>query len=580
MNTNPSHLLLKWNTFRIASVVLLVFYLLVLLISYDKRSVHWIITSSVFIGLIILSHASVVFSHLHPYSVTDTSKRGNQNTKANVRWWKKIWFWILAVSVCVAYGSLSSLLYTTWHQIDDYSFMVKQSNNIVPITWDAALWGYTTWVARCGDFFITLFHLSESRAWVWIVTPAMVVSIPFALYRLFRQRAEDTILSPKGFLFFWFCFFLFILCNIAYWRPFWCYAAGVNYLWTSVGFLWLISCYNPVNWNASQRKAELLGIGVFLLGFLCGWAMECTVVTLVPLLVAWGGYNIYRKKPLPGFCWAGVVGAIWGAFVLLASPAHITRAARIANTRKIDIAGMTPEQITNFVQNLDWNQVNLLKGAASNISLQGIPLHQHVYFIPYAWDRLWEVACVPLVVALVSMVSLLLSNRCRSEWKKVVIALALCTLSCVMAFSYLAACIPTHNSFLPCAFVAATAAALLFFAHSDNRWSPRQLTATGILILIGLLVFIPAGKEAWRALPYRDACYAEIHRQKAAGIQDIVLPYPLPDVPANKLRLIGFLNSDAKQYPNTAAARYYKVRSIRMLSHKETVALQKRPESK
>lgn len=573
MNKHP---LLSWRAFALISMLLVIVYAVMLTCNYENRNAHWITTSSIGVFLLILTHATIIYASSNQY-VPNCSAAGETGTAP---WYKTPYGWAIAGSVLVAYTALALLLSTAWLKGDDYTFMGYLWVNSSPeAKWDAACLRYTTWVARFGDFYASLFPLSENRWQVWLINPVLVVSIPFALFRLFRTDTKDTIASPKGIMFFWFCFFLFLLsAEMPQWRSYWCYAASTNYLYPCVGFIWLISCYNPHNWDVAHRtNIEGLSIVLFILGFICGWGMECTAVTIVPMLVLWITYNCWRKIKLPVFCWVGMIGAVWGTFVLFASPAHASRLETISKSRKLDVYGMTPEQITDFVQNLDWDKVNMLKGDASLISLDGIPLWQHVYFLPYLWERFWNLSNFAFCFSAVLLISLLCSNRYKQEGKRILVVVGMLLFACVMSCSYLAASIPLGMSYLPCAFMAASACALLYLNQSDNSdWSVRQLIATVVISIISLWYFVPPGLEAWECKPYRDAQLEYIHNQSEQGFSEIELPYPLPYPPQNQLGLIGLLNKDKNaRYPNGRAAKIFKVKKIWQLPYKKTVPSQK-----
>ena len=567
------HLLLNKSLFKIISISLVLIYVLIVIFDWDKRSVHWFCVSSVFLFLFLLTYALIIkkykeWSSSQTILICDNNIAINEN---KYKPYKEKWWWILVSSVVVVYVFLSMLLYTAWLQNDDYVFSGILSKTTLPADlWAAAAHRYSTWVARFGDFFNVLFPLSDSRWQVWVITPALVVSIPFALHRLFRRDSKECMVSSKGILFFWFCCFLFLLSAATpYWAPFFSYTINANYVWPSIGFIWLFSIYNPTNWNKCGYNSFACW-GVFFLAFICGWAAECTAVILVPLLVLLGACSEWKGVKLPPICWSGIVGSVWGAFVLFASPAHIARNAKISATRQLNIDRLTPEQISEFVQNLDWEKVSLLKGASGNISLSGIPLHEHIYFIPYLLDEMWKTASVPFCVAGLLLISLLLSSRYIREIRSAGVSVCICIIACLVAFSYLAACIPTKNSFIPCSFMAATAASLLFFAHTGvNKCSARQLIATLVIAIVGCMTFIPAGVEAWSYLPCRSAYYAKIREQAAAGKENVIIHCPFSIKPKNRLSLIGVLKNDPKAYPNNFAAKYYEVKSIRVLPHQE-----------
>lgn len=553
--------LLNYRTFRIISVILLIVYAIILLVSYEKRSAHWIGISSVTVVLGLISYAMCIYAGKN---YLETSEGKSCETTAERRW-----FWVLLGSCVLAYCALALFASTAWLKMDDFTFM--DMGRTLGEKWKEASNRYSSWVSRFGDFVVYFFPLTRSRWEVWLVNPALLVSLPFALWRLLRRSRGESMAGSKGVIFFWFSLFLIVL-SIATMRSFWDFAASTNYLWPSVGFVWLISLYNPVNWQVGRKQQQLLCLGALVLGLICGWGIECTAVTIVPLLFLWVGYNCWKKVKLPLFCWSGLLGAMWGVFILFSSPALARRLAAISKSRPLDVYSLTPEQIDHFVRNLNWEQVNLLKGQASNISLHGIPLLKHAYFLPFLNERFWGLACYAVVMFGLLALCFLASKASKARLKQVGISLSVLILGYGMGLSYIVQSIPTAMSFVPASMTCAIACIILFYFLQEDEvtWSPKCLVATILAAFLCLSVYFPVGAEALRYTSYRDAQLAEIDAQIAAGKKHIVLPCPWPLPPRDRLGLIGRRNirENPEEYVNMRAAQAFRVKKISQKKYK------------
>lgn len=72
------HPLLKWASFKIISVLFLIIYSVILACSYEQRSAHWIITTTIFVGLSIGTYACIIYSCSNSYTSIEIPEKGKK----------------------------------------------------------------------------------------------------------------------------------------------------------------------------------------------------------------------------------------------------------------------------------------------------------------------------------------------------------------------------------------------------------------------------------------------------------------------------------------------------------------------
>lgn len=481
---------------------------------------------------------------------------------------ERIWgvYLPVIISSIIIFCGLSALLYTAWLKGDDFFFVCDDPFAASKVY--GSIHCYLNHVSRFGELLGRMVGLSANRWQNWVFTPLILVILPFVMAQLVQPR--KIVSAGRMLAFYWFACFM-LLQSVAimqgYWRNFWCYAAAVNYLWgTAICMLFLVYMF-PQRWDNCHLKGWkrfLCCVVMFGAGCCSGWSIEAVTVVLLPLLV--GAMVWYRIKsgsvPMP--CWSGLAGMGWGAFLLLGSPALSRRSVNEAATRALDVYTMSSEQLTDFLQNLTPEKMKLLEGSSGVVNLAGIPMLQHMYFLPFLAERYWNSCMIPTIAfAILQVLTLWLRPE---SWKQSsLLALGIYALSWLSACSYLGGCVPTHMSFLPQSFMVVIACSLLFL-KLRGRYAKQILTCITLMVVaMGLMKFVPAGVEAWQYKKYEKERFESIARQKAAGCEVIILPQPSwPVEPEDSLGLIRSMDfgPGVNDYPNGPARAYFKVQGI------------------
>lgn len=472
---------------------------------------------------------------------------------------RKIWLALLVVSVLIAFAGLSMLLYSSWLSGDDF---VGLGISALPLEdWIKTVGGsYFHWVSRLGEIVANIGTISFSRWQIWLLTPLLLVSIPFAVWKLVRKREPSSICSPGGILFFWFIILLFLIPESkGWWQALSVYVVGTNYLWPSVATLFLMAVIvraKDVQPTPSPARFLLQCLAMFALGTACGWGNECTTVFLVPFVFAWLAYHCHKKIRIPAHVLPACLGVIVGAMMLFLSTAHAFRAVKAESFRAIRPENMPYDQVVNFVQHLTPDKVAMLGG--DNVILTGIPMYLHIYFLPYM-TKLFLPIALPFMVALVLMLCCLVRHP-RFKCIFLLSCLALAA-SWVVASSYLAQCIPTAMSFVPPAFLILAACGMAFVYL--NNW--QKVVMLLVSVIAFCLTTLPAAHEAFVYKQYEQASYADVFLQIAEGKKDVVFHCMYTKQPENRLGIIDNRTISADNpldIYNKSLARWLGVNSI------------------
>ena len=481
----------------------------------------------------------------------------------------------LLVSCLVVYGLFSYMLSLAWFKGDDYLYATHDVFSLSHIF--GAIHTYLNRVSRVGEIVAFFLGIMDTRWQHWVFTPFFLVALPIVLVRLVSVRI--TWVSVRNLLVFWFVVFLALqsVYTDGYWRSYWCFTASTNYFWSTVVTFAFLPTVFPWKWEqtllSGWRKWLTVAIA-FGLGVYSGWGTEAMTVTLLPLLTIWMVYLMLNVKQIPLKCWAGYLGVCLGAFMLFASPALGRRAVSGAASRALDTDSMTSEEISSFVQNLTPEKMRMLVDGCGCINLGGIPLVEHIYFLPKLAEQYWACCQYPswLLLALGVLTFLMKPEHWR---RNLAIAMALYIISWGCACSYLAGAIPGTTSFLPPSFIVVVACVLLFINLRGRFALPAMSIVTSVVVVTGLHLLLPPAIEAHHYKKYEYEKFAEIERQKAAGVKQVVLHRTWPAPPKDALGMVCSmeLGPDPEAYPNSCARHFYGVEGISLLPEI------KRPES-
>ncbi|MCI7699711.1 MAG: DUF6056 family protein [Akkermansia sp.] len=463
----------------------------------------------------------------------------------------------LIISFVISFTFLAALLSCSWIQNDEWVFAASGQNSILDRL-KTAKWSLFCHVSRIGELSIYLTGLSIYRWQAALFTPLYASLAPIFLYSLIKKR-DKSIYSKDGMFFYWSFFFLLLLgVYLTHWRNYWCYAAAANYLYPTVLTLYWLRWFRTDFPHRESRWSRC--IFLFILGIICGWGTECMTATLLPLLTIWILYTLKNRK-LPFCSYFGYVGFLWGAMLLFGSPAHSNRAAGEVASCAFDVGGMNAEQLSTFLHTLTWDSVNGLMGATGVITLRDIPIWLHYHFLPFISERFWK-CCLAGAIAWILLALCTVFRGGASRWKHLVVSVCILAGGYLCAVSYLVQCIPTRMSFLPPCFIVVIACAYLY-CRIPSGWA--QKIFTGIVVLTGCIVFIPAGIQAASYKHLDLARIKEIETQKAQGKEDIVLKPIEVHLWWPSLGLIApnDLKPSSDVWPNPAAAGYFGVSTIR-----------------
>lgn len=441
---------------------------------------------------------------------------------------RRLYVYLILISVVLAYAMISGLLYCTWLSGDSW-WLQMMSQQSFSVKFHDALWRYFGWVGRIGEQIGVWWSLSPSRWQFWLLTPVFVTVFPFVVKRAIR--AEMPMASPKGIIFFWLCIVLSLIgvSTEPAWRNYTCYFAHITYLWPTIWSIFFLSIYTTNRETFGGRYPFLNGGFALFLGVISGWGTECFTATVFPLLLGWSVYHLVRRLPMSYSARWGIAGFIIGAALLFGSGAAAGRAGEHTILYKLPY-----DELLQFVYHLDWSKVSRLNTGSIPANLIDVPLHLRVFFAPYLLDFFWNAVSLTAAFAATIILLHLLFNRSRF-YSSVKEPMLWITLSCVMALSYLGGCIPSHYSFLPSCFIAICGALLLW--SRLGKWTAYSV---GIfLISYGMVAFIvPALIEGIQYKPYEVARASEIRRQASLGIKHIHLNAPYPTTPRDPLHII------------------------------------------
>ena len=470
------------------------------------------------------------------------------------------WFFIVAIESILFYILFAGILSTAWLKGDDYIFFECANGSLL----DRLLiisGRYTHCNGRLGDIIATLLAISENRWQHILLTPLFIIATPFAAFRLLTPQRES-IFSAKGAGFILFFVFLFTInVSLTPWRNFWCYAAAVNYIWPMPVICMFLSFYREdrLTLKAGQISIPLL----FLLGMYSAWSLECITLFLLPGIILWALYKTKQKKHIPVQCFSGLLGVIWGAFFLLATPALQRRAEAELAQRAFKADQYDWQQMIDFVLNKTPENLAQLQGSTVAYLFDGIPLPLHVFYVPELMKSFLPCCTAGLITF--GIFALGTAIQRKATWKQQILKGSLGVIfALVCASSYLASCIPTNMSFLPPAFIILLSCSYLFLHSSGKEYSILKIVLTIGIIITSCIKLAPSVIEAAKYKKYEHHRLAEIHRQIDAGKKDIVLPPQFHVMPQDKLGLIMSMDihDRPEQYPNFIAAKCYKVDSI------------------
>lgn len=477
-------------------------------------------------------------------------------------------FWVIltcsVILICyLLYGYLVSLAWLRLDELGVYGNVgVLSLSERFRFAWD----NYLNFVSRFGQLIRNTVGISQNRWEMWITVVPAVVLTPLAMWAVIRPsrltpHQASTIFSLRGVMFY---LAIFSLCLIgSYTKNWFCqseYAAGCNYLTIHVIFLYILSYFRTDQVN--KRNSIWVCLGAFILGLLAGWSTEAITVVMLPLLLAYTAFMAWKHRHiLPLRTYSALAGMVCGAYMLFASPALYLRSDKTSSTVSSFVNSMTPDQLQNWLENLTSTEVLKLRGFAYIISLADIPLLDHIYFIPFASERMWECAQNSMI-AFIILALLYAATQRQGILKPLLMALGFVGVGWLCSYSYLASCIPQEISYTPSCYMVIVGCAFLLWRL---KFKVDTVVVAAIITICAFITILPSAIEAQQYKKYEKARFAYIEQQAAAGVQDIVIKNAVPKKPADKMGLlrVNDITGNPKDYRNAGVAKYHHVKSIR-----------------
>ncbi len=474
----------------------------------------------------------------------------------------------IALSAIVVYFLVASVSYFSWIQGDEWLLMRRYT---LPITERIllAIDCYFNWVARLPEIIGTM-GLHRNCWQDWLITPLFVITAPFAILRLCNRLSGVS--QPMSVRFYLFLLACLLFCTAGNYTAYW---VNVTYFWTSVPIIFFVSLF----WDKENEcKTKWKIIAAALLGIYCGWATETTAQLLIIILSARMAWLCIKKTPPSSMQIGAYIGCLIGAYMLLSSPAMVSRQAQTASPLVI----MSSDYIWDYVHNLSWEKVRALGVNACVANLKGIPLLWRYNFIPYCLLLFWDMAFVPACIFII----LALFTIFRKNWHALSVGLIIIVLSIESALAYLAGAIPSTGGFTPPTMMVMCAAAYLFHQMKYTKWLKNILCS--LLVFLAIAIYVPDIVIAAQYKHIDNALDSDIAKLSAQGNKHIILekapipdfPSPTYNIPSSRRSLIhsplrsmiysNNLRTDENNWINKSATRYFQTKyPIESIKRKE-----------
>jgi len=475
--------------------------------------------------------------------------------------------WLLALIAVVSlfYAGIAFWNYCAW--------WIASTWEAQGYPWEWMLNWYMNKNARLGEFVLRGIRLDSSRWFVWVTLPFFIMLPAYASARLNGWKLTN-LCSSRGVAFVVLVISTCLLSvNTKHTRDYTAFAQMTNYLWPTVITLLLISVFvnNRGKYHFEQnniRHAIRLSF-IFLIGIYCGWGTEVGCIMFTAFALCWFAFHIWKKRYIAKECWAAVLGFLWGTSMIFASPAHAGRSAASYAGRLLNPQNMTIAQLNAWLDTLDWDKINMLRSYGIVI-LDGIPMLQHLKFFPFLAEQFWGCCHIPSIVLLVLLAFVMSRPGIKYRRRTILfIAVGGFGLAWLGSASYLIACIPSDMSYLPASFVILLTCGWVFL-QLPYKWVPQTIMSI-TMFSIAICTYAPAAIKAYPYKALEKEMWRDIRHQKANNIQDVKLDSRYFVNVKNDMGLIsgGKLHTDPKIFPNRQAARYFKVRSIRVMKEQK-----------
>lgn len=242
--------------------------------------------------------------------------------KETIRNNKKIVVLISAYVIMVVLNFLTPLI------ADDIEYMYKTSS-FSSILHDEYT-QYMTWTGRSVVHIIARLFLLMPKTVFNLVNPLIYVLLTLLIYKM-TTKDNTTFYSFKYFLinvFLW--LFVPAFGQTILWET-----GAANYLWGGiivVSFLFLYHRYYEKEQELSFNPI-VNSILLLILGILAGWCNENTSGGMILIVLGYLYFYHQKKKPLRPWMFTGLLGAIFGLFMMVTAPGNAVRATYFARSQ-------------------------------------------------------------------------------------------------------------------------------------------------------------------------------------------------------------------------------------------------------
>lgn len=242
--------------------------------------------------------------------------------KETIRNNKKILVLISAYVIMVVLNFLTPLI------ADDIEYMYKTSS-FSSILHDEYT-QYMTWTGRSVVHIIARLFLLMPKTVFNLVNPLIYVLLTLLIYKM-TTKDNTTFYSFKYFLinvFLW--LFVPAFGQTILWET-----GAANYLWGGiivVSFLFLYHRYYEKEQELSFNPI-VNSILLLILGILAGWCNENTSGGMILIVLGYLYFYYQKKKPLRRWMFTGLLGAIFGLFMMVTAPGNAVRATYFARSQ-------------------------------------------------------------------------------------------------------------------------------------------------------------------------------------------------------------------------------------------------------
>lgn len=242
--------------------------------------------------------------------------------KETIRSNKKFVVLISAYVIMVVLNFLTPLI------ADDIEYMYKTSS-FSSILHDEYT-QYMTWTGRSVVHIIARLFLLMPKTVFNLVNPLIYVLLTLLIYKM-TTKDNTTFYSFKYFLinvFLW--LFVPAFGQTILWET-----GAANYLWGGiivVSFLFLYHRYYEKEQELSFNPI-VNSILLLILGILAGWCNENTSGGMILIVLGYLYFYYQKKKPLRLWMFTGLLGAIFGLFMMVTAPGNAVRATYFARSQ-------------------------------------------------------------------------------------------------------------------------------------------------------------------------------------------------------------------------------------------------------